>query len=269
MKTTIIYEKTTRTYHEDNWTGKGEWSAPRAEHAIFTEPAALARQIRYAMIGWNDAEEWNHDGPYDWRVDPSYAEGCMWFTMLTDAKSLVRIVAEAYRTLAPDVGDLYACEAEEWGDLFDERPTVAYRRDGHVPNIFADFGGDLQEELQRGLPKAKGWWDDTLAIMEERLPTRSFEFHYTERGYTETHRFSVLTRAPAEELAFIYGVKKLNRTLMEADQMRYEAHAASPEGKAEAKAHAERERELNTMMREGGYTSMSRNDDGTISMWRD
>ena len=56
---------------------------------------------------------------------------------------------------------------------------------------------------------------------------------------------------------------------MEADQMRYEAHAASPEGKAEAKAHAERERELNTMMREGGYTSMSRNDDGTISMWRD
>jgi len=138
-----------------------------------------------------------------------------------------------------------------------------------VPNIFADFGGELQAELQRGLPKAKGWWDDTLAIMEERLPTRSFEFHYIERGYTETHRFSVLTRAPAEELARIYGVQELNCSLDILDWMRHEAHAASPEGKAEAKAHAERVRELNTMMREGGYTSMSRNDDGTISMWRD
>jgi len=268
MKTTIIYEKTTRTYHEDNWSGKGEWSAPHAEHAIFTEPAALSRQIREVLC-LPDVEEWNHDGPYDWRVEPSYAEGCMWFTMLTDAKSLVRIVAGAYRSIAPHVGDLYACKAEEWGGLFDERPTVAYRHDGHVPNIFEDFGGGLQEELQRGLPKAKQWWTDALATIEERLPVRSFEFHCSERGYSETHRFSVLTRAPAEELARIYGVAELNRTLMEADQMRYEAHAASPEGKAEAKEHAERERELRTMMGEGGYTSMSRNDDGTISMWRD
>jgi len=267
MKTTIIYEKTTRTYHEDDWTGKGEWSAPRAEHAIFTEPAALARQIREVLY-LPDVEEWNYDGPYDRRVEPSYAEGCMWFTMLTDAKSLVRTVAEAYRSRAPHVGDLYACKADEWGGIFDERPTVAYRYDGHVPNIFADFGGELQAELQRGLPKAKEWWSKTLAAMEERLPVLSFEFRESGRGHDETHRFSVLTRAPAEELARIYGAE-LNRTLMEADQMRYEAYAASPEGKAEAKAHAERVRELNTMMREGGYTSMSRSDDGTISMWRD
>ena len=160
----------------------------------------------------------------------------MWFTMLTDAKSLVRTVAGAYRSGAPHVGDLYACKAEEWGGLFDERPTVAYRHDGHVPNIFADFGGDLQAELQRGLPKAKKWWDDILAIAEEQLPKRSFQFYDGGRGYNETHRFSVLTRAPAEELARIYGAE-LNRTLMEADQMRYEAYAASPEGKAEAKAH--------------------------------
>lgn len=267
MKTTIIYEKTTRTYHEDHWTGKGKWSAPRAEHAIFTEPAALARQNREVLY-LPDVEEWNHDGPYDWRVEPSYAEGCMWFTMLTDAKSLVRTVAGAYRSSAPNIHSLYACKAEEWGGLFDENLSLAYASDGYVPNIFADFGGDLQEELQRGLPKAKQWWDDTLAIMEERLPARSFEFRESGRGHDETHRFSVLTRAPAEELARIYGVE-LNRTLMEADQMRYEAHAASPEGKAEAKAHAERERELRTTMGECGYTSMSRNDDGTISMWRD
>ena len=267
MRTTIIYEKTTRTYHEDNWSGKGEWSAPRAEHAIFTEPSALARQIREVLY-LPDVEEWNHDGPYDWRVEPSYAEGCMWYTMLTDAKSLVRTVAGAYRSREPHVTDFYTCKAEEWGGMFDERPTVAYRYNGHVPNIFADFGGDLQAELQRGLPNAKQWWDGILAIMEERLPVRSFEFHEYERGYQEVHRFSVLTRAPAEELARIYGAE-LNRTLMEADLMRLEAYEASAEGKAEAKEHAERERELNTMMREGGYTSMSRNDDGTISMWRD
>ena len=104
MRTTIIYEKTTRTYHEDHWTGKGEWSAPRAEHAIFTEPAALARQIREALY-LPDVEEWNHDGPYDWRVEPSYAEGCMWFTMVTDAKSLVRTVAGAYRSREHHVTD--------------------------------------------------------------------------------------------------------------------------------------------------------------------
>jgi hypothetical protein len=267
MKTTIIYEKTTRTYHEDNWTGKGEWSAPRAEHAIFTESAALARQIREVLY-LPDVEEWNHDGPYDWRVEPSYAEGCMWFTMLTDAKSLVRTVAGAYRSRTPHVTDFYTCKAEEWGGMFDERPTLAYRYNGHVPDIFADFGGELQAELQRGLPNAKQWWDGILTIMEERLPVRSFEFRESGRGHDETHRFSVLTRAPAEELARIYGAE-LNLTLMEADQMRYEAYAATPEGKAEAKARAEFERDLRTMMGEGGYTSMSRNDDGTISMWRD
>ena len=269
MKTTIIYEKTTHTYHEDHWTGKGEWSVSQVEHVIFTEPAALARQIREVLY-LPDVEEWNQDGPYDCRVAPSYAEGCMWFTMLTDAKSLVRTVAGAYRSSAPYIGKLYACKAEEWGGMFDERPTVAFQTDGYVPNIFADsmFEGDLQAELQRGLPNAKQWWDDTLAIMEERLPTRSFQFSDGGWGYDETHRFSVLTRAPAEELARTLGAG-LNLTLMEADEMRYEAYAASPEGKAEAKAHAERERELNTMMREGGYTSMSRNDDGTISMWRD
>jgi len=270
MKTTIIYEKTTRTYRKDNWSGEGNWSPPLAEHAIFTEPAALARQIREVLY-LPDVEEWNHDGPYDWCVEPSYAEGCMWFEMLSNAKSFIRVVAEAYD--APldkmlSIGDFYPCEAEEWGGLFDERPTVAFSNNGHVPNIYSDFGGELQAELQHGLPNAKKWWDDMLTIAGEQLPARSFEFHDYEHEYTETHRFLVLTRAPAEELARIYGAE-LNRTLMEADQMRYEAYAASPEGKAEAKAHAERERELNTMMGEGGYTSYSRSDDGTIRMWRD
>lgn len=269
MKTTIIYEKTTRTYHEDHWTGKGEWSVSEVEHAIFTEPSALARQIRMAMPEWDDVDKWNQAGPDEWRVEPSCAEGCMWFTALTNEKSLVRTVAGAYRSFVPHAGSLYACKAEEWGGMFDERPTVAFQTDGYVPNIFADFGGDLQEELQRGLPKVKKWWDDTLAIMEERLPTRSFEFSEGGWGYDETHRFSLLTRAPAEELARIYGVQELNRSLDMLDWMRYEAYAATPEGKAEAKARAEFERDLRTMMGEGGYTSMSRNDDGTISMWRD
>jgi len=78
----------------------------------------------------------------------------------------------------------------------------------------------------------------------------------------------VLTRAPAEELAKSYDVE-LNWTLNETSLMRMEAYEASPEGKAEAKAHAERQRELGIMMLENRFTSVACNDDGTISMWRD
>jgi len=260
MRTTIIYEKVMRTCCYDSYSSKSKWSPPRTEHAIFTEASALAQQIREA-IDIPHHEDWN-DGHYEYMVEPAYAEGCMWFEMLTNAKSFIRVVAEAYGApldMVLDIDDFYPCEAEEWSGAFSF---------SNVPNIYADFGGELQAELQHGLPNAKKWWDDILTIAEEKLPAHSFEFHDYGHEYTETHRFLVLTRAPAEELAKSYDVE-LNWTLNETSLMRMEAYEASPEGKAEAKAHAERQRELGIMMLENRFTSVACNDDGTISMWRD
>jgi hypothetical protein len=66
----------------------------------------------------------------------------------------------------------------------------------------------------------------------------------------------------------MYGVR-LNETMFEKECRIETEWYLSEEGQAERKRAAERERELRTMMGEGGYTSYSRSDDGTIRMWRD
>ncbi len=52
------------------------------------------------------------------------------------------------------------------------------------------------------------------------------------------------------------------------DFAKWEANYDTPEAKAEREAEAQKQRDLDTFMGEGGYTSFARNDDGTTSVWR-
>ena len=91
---------------------------------------------------------------------------------------------------------------------------------------------------------------------------------YIDRDYRLKHTIHIVRDwvAPdAQDLTYREKVSADNNA-------EYKAHLAymeTPEGKAGEKARQQAEADLQTAMGEGGYTSYARNDDGTITMWRD
>ena len=266
MEKVIILEM--RIIEEDYDPYGGDTQTTSYRHAVFTDPSKVGEevlaQIESSMVS---AEEWNTRNQYEDWVHPHYAEACMWYHMLSPnvdrQKHSLRSAVDGYRRAPkPYASRLYRQSEEVWGSIFERKEDV-------WPSILDDFEGPLQKAAHDGLPKVMEWWAEFQDYIKGNLPDTTFILRY---GYDHMTffqcTFHVFERADPQALADMYGVRLNETTTARACRIETERYL-SKEGQAERKRAAERERELRTMMGEGGYTSYSRSDDGTIRMWRD
>jgi len=264
MEKVIVLEIKTTEEDYDDYGGDTQTISYR--HAVFTDPSKVSKEV-IQHIQIDDVDEWNMRNHDEVWVDSHYAEACMWYHMLRPNRGYrqhsMRSAVDAYRHAPkPYAHKLYRQTEEVWGDIFK-------RNEEEWPNILDDFDGPLQKAAHEGFPKVKEWWATFQEHIKENLPDTTFTLCYG-YGHMTFYRctFHVFECADPQALADMYGVR-LNETMFEKECRIETEWYLSEEGQAERKRAAERERELRTMMGEGGYTSYSRSDDGTIRMWRD
>jgi hypothetical protein len=251
--TVMIYNKKKIRYDE-NYN-----QSPKHNRFLFTDSDAMCEQLAELitnMIFSEDAYTWNHAGD-EYVVEPSYAEGCMWQSILESKE--VRKVLTMFD-----------------GEFSYELPTMYYdyeKRQG-VPIDCTEFGGKQQKEAQEELPTWKAIIDDLpTRFKQSKIGWRDLHFRWNDYdhygGYI--HEVHILTGF-TEEAFNLDNFKAVNKTADTYEREKRireeEEYYASKQYEKDRQEEAERRAELQTAMREGGYTSYADNGDGTYSMWR-
>ena len=260
------------------------------EVAIFDSPEALARQMQEAVrSAMYHPDEWNQIGEYEYRVEPSTAEGCMWYGMFH--KGPMHEVMKAY-TNADSLWEAYDkyCRHKNDDSLFDDAIDLllTYTRDGkigkRIPYIEYSVGdyeydGDedelekVMEAAQTLLPAMKWYWNThMLEVMSNGRIWNGIEFRH-DSGYDDSVRHS-FTPIYKEYIwkAIIKDPKnpiRMNETVRERDDREAKEYYESEAGQAEIKEHEERHQEMMTFMGESGLNCYTMDEDGRYTMWRE
>ena len=254
--TVMIYNKKKITISHDEYD-YGEWT----EHNrfLFTDSDAMCEQLAELisnMLHSEDGYTWNRSGD-EYLVEPSYAEGCMWQSVLESKE--VREVLTMF-----DAKFSY------------ELPTIYYdfeKRQG-VPIDCTEFGGKQQKEAQENLPRWRAIIDDLPTLFKQsKIRWRDLHFKWKDCGYYGGYRHEVHILTGYTEDAFNPdNFKAVNKTADTYQKEKWakeeEEYYASEQYKKDRQEEAERRAELQTAMGEGGFTSYADNGDGTYSMWR-
>ena len=225
---------------------------------LFTDSDAMCEQLAELitnMLHNEDAYTWNCAGD-EYVVEPSYAEGCMWQSILEskEVRKLIEVFDEKYN----------------W-----ELPSMYWDKNlRDIPITSTEFGGNEQKEAQKDLPQWKAIIDNLPTLFKQsKVKWRDLHFQWNDYdhygGYI--HEVHILTGF-TEEAFNLDNFKAVNKT---ADTYRDEKWAkeeeeyyASEQYEKDRQEAAERRAELQTAMGEGGFTSYADNGDGTYSLWR-
>jgi hypothetical protein len=247
-KMTISYDE--YEYDYDEWTEHNRF--------LFTDSDAMCEQLAELitnMIYNEDAYTWNCAGD-EYVVEPSYAEGCMWQSVLElpKVREIILMFDEKYN----------------W-----ELPSM-YRdknlRD--IPITSTEFGGKEQKEAQEELPTWKAIIDD-LPTLFKQSKVRWHDLHFRWNDYNHyggyMHEVHILTGF-TEEAFNLDNFKAVNKTADTYEREKWireeEEYYASEQYEKDRQEEAERRAEFQTAMGEGGFTSFADNGDGTYTVWR-
>lgn len=251
--TVMIYNKKKITPDEDY---NDEWTTHN--RFLFTDSDAMCEQLAELikdMIYREDVYTWNISGD-EYVVEPSYAEGCMWQSVLESKE--VRKLLNMFGTR-----------------LFYDLPKMNYDFDKQkeIPITDTKFGGKQQKKAQEELPTWKAIIDDLSNILKQASPQwRDLHFRWNDCGHYGGYIHDVHILTGFTEDAFNFGnFKAVNKTAhtyqMEKWAKEEEEYYASEQYEKDRQEEAERMAELQTAMGEGGYTCYADNGDGTVRMW--
>jgi len=227
---------------------------------LFTDKNVMCEQLAELitnMLHSEDAYSWNHAGD-EYLVEPSYAEGCMWQSVLESKE--VRELIDMFRE-----GEFYY----QWASMHYDWET-----NQKVPITSTEFGGRKQKEAQQQLPRWKAMIDDLPTLFKQSSPRwRDLHFKWNDCGYEGgyIHEVHILT-GYTEDAFNLDNFKAVNKTADTYEKEKWakeeEEYYASEQYKKDRQKEAERRAELQTAMGEGGFTSYADNGDGTYSLWR-
>lgn len=250
--TVMIYNRKKITYNADY--------EKRVTHNrfLFTDDDAMCEQLAELitnMVYNKDAHTWNCAG-YEYVVEPSYAEGCVWQSVLESKE--VRKVIEIF-------DDKY-----DW-----ELPSMYWDKDlRDIPITSTEFGGKEQRQAQEDLPQWKAIIDNLPTLFKQSSRRwRDLHFQWNECGHYDGYMHEVHILIGFTEEAFnLDNFKAVNKTADTYEREKWireeEEYYASEQYEKDRQEAAERRAELQTAMGEGGYTSYADNGDGTYSLWR-
>jgi hypothetical protein len=272
------------------------------EVAVFDSPEALARQMQEAV---RDAmyhhDEWNQIGEYEYRVEPSTAEGCMWYGLFhkgpmyevmkayTNADSLWEAWDEYCRyknddSLFEDAMETllnYTLDSFYKDNSIEDRKFGALRRK-RIPYIeydATDYDDDkiheVMEAAQTLLPAMKWYWNThMLEVMSTDKIWSGIQFRYdygSRYDNSMRHSFTPIYKEYIWK-AIIKDPKnriRMNETVRERNDREAKEYYESEEGQAEMKEHEERHQEMMTYMGESGLNCYTMDEDGRYTMWRE
>ena len=259
--TTMIY---IRKNMIDSYDELGPVAKITRTPTIITDTKVMAQQLSelYDEIvalstDWYEARQWNDQGD-EWLVEPAYAQGCYFLERMKVFKPLL----EAFEIWKDRLSMPYTRDANgKWN----REPVSCWSA--------TQFGGEEQKEAQENYEKNSEYVREALTQLrlKPRYPVRAICWEHTEyhdRDWRVKHSVHIVrdwTAPDAQEQTY-RGKKNADETK---EWLAHQAYMKTPEGKAEEEARRQAEADLRTAMGEGGYTSYARNDDGTITMWRD
>ena len=281
------------TYHWDDYEQNERCDRTTM---LFDNTADMNRQLAdtlESLIPDRDmADDWNDIGD-EYIVEPHYALGA-YLSNLINKNDFVRFLKEQYRyphnaqsreswkEFGKDIRDIrwinFDCQDDTYNDFIK-------RMDELYPNVYM-HEWKSHEDYERHEENAKRA-DQAVRMLQalaEYIRTcdinpfakfnRSFKLTDTSR-YTDTTTYITFTGLSGSHFnpeafdTYNITIDEHNKALADAEYKRWLAYSQTPEGKAEEAKRIQRERDFQTAMYEGGYTSYARNDDGTITMWRD
>ena len=292
---TMIYRRSTtydEGYEDEHYEMveilHSDWDSINAQIADALERMIPADLDNDGCVHWDgyEIEKWNTVGYDEWRVEEQYERGAMMSELLhsdfvQDIKRMYgyphvprdKMTEGVYLTFPEDAEEIAALDnayekypsvfLHEFTDPDDREVNEANkeRADKAVKMLFA-----MCDYLRNGArPQHMSW----------RSAVRHWGIHdYRGRTTTSQHfLFTGLSDASYFNTEMFDGHNiTFNDYQRAKDDAEWKAHLAylqTPEGKAEDLARRRAEADLWTTMREGGYTSYERSDNGTISMWRD
>ena len=231
--TIMIYNKKEITYNEDY--------DKRVTHNRF-------------LFTNEDAYTWNRSGD-EYIVEPSYAEGCMWQSVL-ESKEVRKII-------------------EIFDDKYDwELPSMNWDENlNDIPITSTEFGGYGQRGAQEDLPQWKAIIDN-LPTLFKQSPRRWRDLHFQWNDYDHyggyIHEVHILTGF-TEDAFNPDNFKAINKTAKTYRDEKWakeeEEYYASEQYEKDRQEDARRMSELKTTMYENGFTSYADNGDGTYTVW--
>jgi len=292
--TTMIYRRSV-THDDDYEDGHFEmveilhsdWDSINAQIADVLESIIPADLDNEGYVHWDkyEIEKWNDMGR-EWRIEEQYAEGAMMSELLNsefvqDIKQMYGYPAQARFAMTEPVFQSFPTEPEE---LVAEKKAMETYPSTWLHKFTDPDDDEVNEDNQKRARKAAAMLFAMCDYLRngarpKHMSWRSAVRHwkvYDYRGRTTITQQFLFTGLPDSayfNTAMLNGHNITFKDFQRAkDDAEYRAHLAymkTPEGKAEEAKRIQRERDLQTAMYEGGYTSYARNDDGTITMWRD
>ncbi len=294
--TTMIYRRSVTHDHDyENEDGNFEmteilhsdWDSINAQIADVLESMIPADLDNEGYVHWDkyEIEKWNDMGR-EWRIEEMYAEGAMMSELLNsefvqDIKQMYDYPNTPRHKMAEPVYLTFPVEEREI-----EIEQQAMKK---YPSIFLhkftdpddDEVNEVNQERARKAAEMLFAMCDYLrnGARPQHISWRSAVRHwkiYDYQGRTTIAQhflFTGLSDSAYFNTEMFSGhnitFNDYQRAKDDAEYKAYLAYMKTPEGKAEEAERIQRERDLQTTMYEGGYTSYARNDDGTITMWRD
>ena len=290
---TMIYRRS-ETHDDDYETGlfemveilHSDWDSINAQIADVLDnmiPASLYDN----GVQWDDymVEKWNDMG-YEWRIEEGYARGAMMSELLNS--EFVQGIKDMYGY--PHTPRHKMAEPVYLSSNTDEEQIgIEQQAMKKYPSTFLheftdpddDEVNEYNQERANKAVKMLFAMCDYLrnGARPKNISWRSAVRHwkvYDYQGRTTIAQhflFTGLSDAEYFNAEMFNGhnitFKDFQRAKDDAEWKAHLAYLQTPEGKAEEKARRRAEADLWTTMREGGYTSYERSDNGTISMWRD
>lgn len=286
---TMLY--TIIKYHWDDYE---EDAACKQTTMLFDNTADMNRQLADTLESLipdkNMAHDWNDMGD-EYIVEPHHALGAYLSNLIND-NDFVRFLKAQYRYphRAQDKESL-----KEFGKVMQDIRWMAYEDDTYddfiqrmnelYPDVYMhEWKSHEDYEQHEANAKRADQAVRMLQALAEYIRTcdinpftknnHSFKLTDTSR-YTDTTTYITFTGLSGSHFnpeafdTYNITIDEHKQALADAEHKRWLAYSQTPEGKAEEAKRIQREQDLQTAMYEGGYTSYARNDDGTISMWRD
>ena len=265
--TTMIYTRTASTEDFDDY---GPSPKVERETIVLTDPTAMARQVVELISMAMDYDSKRNMNGDESIVEPSYAEACHFYAK----GSALEPLFSAYGHIAfPSYQDYLM------PFLRDEQYKIVDFKSRLDCWSSTEFGGDEQEDAKKTWFKHSQRLEKQLSDLRTKIannegphPRTDICWKYMEDvGYftTITHCLHIVKHFTTEVEGEQLTLRQRYQAKQEAEWKAHLAYMETPEGKAEEKARRQAEANLRTAMGEGGYTSYARNDDGTITMWRD